>query len=100
MWLLIDDERDLNCDAIARNAKAGKKLLTSGGWDVVCFDHDLGHGETGYDVLMFAIDLNLLSTVSKIQLVTANPVGRAKMATALIMDGWTKVSPVEFIQEV
>ena len=41
MWLLIDDERNLNTDAIARTPEAGKKLLSIGGWSCLCLDHDL-----------------------------------------------------------
>ncbi len=100
MWLLIDDERDLNCDVIARTAKAGKRLLSIVCWDVVCFDHDLGLGETGYDVLMYAIENEFLFNVKKIQLVTSNPVGRAKMETALLMDGWKRLNPMEFVKEL
>ena len=29
MWLLIDDVRDLNADAIARTPEAGKRLLST-----------------------------------------------------------------------
>lgn len=81
MWLLIDDVRDLKCDVIARTAEAGKKLLAVGGWECVCFDHDLGEKETGYDVLCWALENNLLP--SKVQLVTSNPVGRENMRRAL-----------------
>lgn len=86
MWLLIDDVRDLNCDAIARTAEVGKKLLTVGGWECVCFDHDLGQPETGYDVLCWALENNLLP--SKVQLVTSNPVGRENMRRALENNGY------------
>ena len=87
MWLLIDDVRDLNCDVIARTAETGKKLLAVGGWECVCFDHDLGDGETGYDVLCWALENNLLP--SKVQLVTSNPVGRENMRRALESSGYT-----------
>ena len=42
MWLLIDDVRDLNADAIARTPEAGQRLLASGPWACLCLDHDLG----------------------------------------------------------
>lgn len=42
MWLIVDDIRELNCEAIARTPEAAYKLISLGGWDCVCFDHDLG----------------------------------------------------------
>ena len=39
MWLLIDDVRDLNADAIARTPEAGQRLLASGA-TVVLWDMD------------------------------------------------------------
>lgn len=81
MWLLIDDIRDLNCDVIARTPEAGKICLAQRCWEVVCFDHDLGTRESGYDVLVWAIDHGHLP--SKVQLVTANPVGQSNMKAAL-----------------
>ena len=49
MWLLIDDERDLNCDVIARNGRAALQLLRDHRWECVVFDHDLGEGVNGYE---------------------------------------------------
>lgn len=87
MWLIIDDVRDLNCEVIARTSEAGKKMLALGGWECVCFDHDLGEdNESGYDVLVWAIEENLLPCM--VQLVTSNPVGRANMTAALEQDGY------------
>ena len=87
MWLIIDDVRDLNCEVIARTSEAGKKMLASGGWECVCFDHDLGEdSESGYDVLVWAISKSLLP--EKVQLVTSNPVGRANMSAALEQAGY------------
>lgn len=86
MWLLIDDERNLNTDAVARTAAAGRKLLALGGWDCVCFDHDLGEEESGYDVLKWALDYGFLP--AKVQLVTSNPVGRQNMRAALEAYGY------------
>ena len=86
MWLLIDDVRDLNTEVIARNAQAGMKMLALGGWECVCFDHDLAEEKTGYDVLVWAIENKMLP--SKVQLVTSNPVGRANMRAALENAGY------------
>lgn len=86
MWLLIDDERNLNTEAVARTAEAGRKLLAAGGWDCVCFDHDLGGTESGYDVLMWGLNNGLIP--KRVQLVTSNPVGRQNMRAALEAAGY------------
>jgi hypothetical protein len=88
MWLLIDDVRDLNCEVIARTPEAARRALFAGPWDCVCFDHDLGFAvtETGYDILVWALDRGLLP--ARVQLVTSNPVGRENMAKALLADGY------------
>jgi hypothetical protein len=73
MWLLIDDTRDLGCSVIARNADAAKVILKGCGrsFEAVCIDHDLGDGESGYDVLKWAIEAEVLP--NHVQLVTQNP---------------------------
>jgi len=86
MWLLIDDERNLNTEAVARTAEAGRKLLAVGGWTCVCFDHDLGGPETGYDVLVWGLEGGHIP--SRVQLVTSNPVGRRNMRAALEAAGY------------
>jgi len=86
MWLLIDDVRDLNTEAIARTPEAGKKLLAIGGWECLCLDHDLAAKESGYDILMWALEFGHLP--SKVQLVTSNPVGRLNMRAALEATGY------------
>lgn len=86
MWLLIDDERNLNTDAVARTAEAGRKLLAMGGWEVVCLDHDLGGQESGYDVLTWGLDRGYIP--DRVQLVTSNPVGRKNMSAALESSGY------------
>ena len=87
MWLLIDDERNIPCDVIARDAHAAYMLLRTGWFNAVIFDHDLGKGETGYDVLTWAIDNSYLPNL--VQLVTSNPVGRDNMRRALEANGYT-----------
>jgi hypothetical protein len=94
MWLLIDDTRDLHCDCIARTPEVAKKLLAVGGFECVCFDHDLGSPVTGYDILCWAIEREFLP--NKIQLVTSNPVGRQKMSAALKADGYSTINECEF----
>lgn len=82
MWLLIDDVRDLNTDAIARTPEAGQRLLASGPWACLCLDHDLGTAQTGLDVLHWAIGHDCLP--QRVQLVTTNLTARSKMAAARV----------------
>lgn len=86
MWLLIDDERDLNCEVTARDPKMAREMLEKGGFECVCFDHDLASYESGYDILVWAIEEGYLP--KHVQLVTANPVGRMNMRTALEQAGY------------
>jgi hypothetical protein len=90
MWLLIDDTRNLNCDAIARNAEAAKKLLTLNCWECVCFDHDLGLSASGYDVMQWMFQNEIYP--ENIQLVTSNPVGRDNMAAILKHENYTSTN--------
>lgn len=94
MWLLIDDVRDLNADAIARTPEAGKRLLGAGPWSCLCLDHDLGTPESGYDVLVWALTNDCLPR--RVQLVTSNPVGRRNMAAALEVAGYTSLDGINF----
>lgn len=87
MDLLIDDIRDFNVDMIARNGEAGLFLLSFHVFDEVYFDHDLGHGMTGYTVLTKALEEGWLDQ-TKVMLVTSNPVGRDKMVCALDHHGF------------
>lgn len=86
MWLLIDDERSLGVDVIARNAEAGKAMLVAQLWDGLVLDHDLGPGESGYDVLTWALEHGFCPP--QVHLVTANPVGRKRMQAALEAAGY------------
>lgn len=96
MWLLIDDERNLNTEAIARTAEAGRKLLAVGGWECVCFDHDLGGPESGYDVLIWGLERDYIP--SQVQLVTANPVGRQNMRAVLEVAGYVTRDGINFLK--
>jgi len=78
----------LNCDVIARTAEAGKKLLALGGWACLCLDHDLGEGESGYDVTKWAIENRFMS--DKVLIVSSNPVGRDNIARLLINSGYKR----------
>ena len=96
MWLIVDDERTLGCDVIARNAHAARAVLGGLGYafEGLCLDHDLGPGESGYDVLMWAIEADVLPP--KVQLVTMNPVGRKNMMQALIAAGYKPDADAQF----
>lgn len=96
MWLLIDDIRDLKVDVIARTAEAGRKMLAAGEWECVVLDHDLGEKDTGYDVLMWALERQVLP--DKVQLVTSNPVGRRNMRAALEYAGYLTVNGMDFLK--
>ena len=89
MWLLIDDERNLNTEVVARTVEAARVVLqTDIQWERICFDHDLGSEMSGYDVLNWALSTNNLRT-RKVQLVTSNPVGRQNMMNLLEDNGYT-----------
>lgn len=99
MWLLIDDCRDLGCEVIARNGTVAKLILQTPGlfFDCVCFDHDLGTKETGYDVLKWALTHRCLT--NRVQLVTSNPVGKENMANLLRDNGYTSRDNTDFFKE-
>lgn len=96
MWLLIDDIRDLKCDVIARTPASARKMLAVGGWECICFDHDLGCEESGYDIMKEALSNNFLQDIPQIQLVTSNPVGRENMANLLLSNKFTTKDNVNF----
>ena len=87
MWLLIDDERNLKADAIARTPVMAKKLLQMGGWDGLYLDHDLAsYEDTGYSILTWGLENNLIP--NKVEIVSSNPVGVKNMADALESAGY------------
>ena len=105
MWLIIDDEKTLGCDVVARTPKAARKelLLAAGKFSCVCFDHDLaavspltGEEVTGHDILKWALGLNLLP--NSIQLVTNNPVGRAAMGATLKKAGYGSIDGYNYLK--
>jgi hypothetical protein len=100
MYLLIDDCRDYWCDVVAKNAKAAKEVLAGCGrvFDSVGFDHDLGLGESGYDVLVWAIEEDLLP--NHVQVVTSNPVGRSRMVAVLVDAGYKTTDRTNFYKGV
>jgi len=86
MILLVDDERDLNCDIIARNGKVAIELLPKFSWDVVMLDHDLGQDVSGTDVVNFMMQNNIKPKI--VYLISMNPVGRERMKNILLDNGY------------
>jgi hypothetical protein len=96
MWLLIDDVRDLNVDIIARNAIVGKRCLVHfvGEIEHLCIDHDLGDGESGHDLIKWAVQTGALPP--HVQIVSSNPVGRMNITKVLEDDGYTSKDHINY----
>lgn len=88
MYLVIDDSKDFGGDIIARNASAGKVVLSalSGSITTLCIDFDLGLGENGADVLKWALENNCLPR--EVQVVSLNPPGRKVLENMLLDAGY------------
>lgn len=97
MWLLIDDIRDLNTDAIARTPEVARELLKCNCWECVCFDHDLGTKESGYDIMKWMFEMRIYPP--KIQLVTSNPVGRDNMKFLLKDNNYESIDKINWKQK-
>jgi hypothetical protein len=87
--LLIDDQRDIKANRVARNYDQGIAALKSEKWDILYLDHDLGdfsYGDdkekTGYDIMLFLEEFQEYLP-GKIEIVSSNPVGRNKMQTVI-----------------
>lgn len=83
--LLIDDQRNLPADRVARTYKDGIEAH----WDLLYLDHDLGDFSgvegrelTGYDVACW-LEENPQFLPDRIEIVTSNPAGRRKIQLAL-----------------
>lgn len=87
--LLIDDLREIEVDHTARNASEGRKALLSFPVTHLYLDHDLGEdSENGYQILEWALERGCCPP--NVFLITANPVGSAKMELALLNNGYTR----------
>jgi len=88
--LLIDDFREFDVDHIAKTPREGQQALLSFPVTHLYLDHDLGDVDipTGYEVLVWALERGCVP--AHVQLVTANPVGRDKMAAALENAGYER----------
>ena len=87
--LLIDDQRNLPADRVARTYKDGIEALREQHWNLLYLDHDLGDSSgvegrelTGYDVACW-LEENPQFLPDRIEIVTSNPAGRRKIELAL-----------------
>lgn len=96
MWLAIDDERSPKVDVIARTVEAGTLMLMAAEWEGLVLDHDLGQELSGYDILSWALEKDILPPI--VQLVTSNPSGRERMALALESNGYTTKNRIEYVK--
>ena len=98
MWLLIDDCRDLG-NLIARDGETGLTILRllKGKLEGVMLDHDLGYGISGYQVMVTALEEDILP--DRVQLVTSNPVGRIAMKQTLEANGYVCRDNVNWIKQ-
>lgn len=86
--LWVDDLRPVPYDymdkydvRIARSYDEAISELHRFRYDVICLDHDLGDGPTGYDLCKYIIAKNIYCPEYRIH--TSNPVGRKNMAELL-----------------
>jgi hypothetical protein len=98
MYMIIDDQRDLNCDIIARTSQAGLAILR---WiyediEVLVLDHDLGDRSfmDGSSLLKEIIAGDILP--GRVQLCTSNPVGRNNMRAQLEDIGYTTINGLDY----
>ncbi len=83
MILLIDDERNIKADKVARTYKEGVKALQEHTWDLLYLDHDLecyegGREYTGYHIMCW-LEEHPEHLPKRIEIVSDNPVGRVRM---------------------
>ena len=87
--LLIDDQRNVPADRVARTYKEGIDALAQQHWELVYLDHDLGDfsGDggrelTGYDIACW-LEHNPQFLPDRMEIVTSNPADRKKIEMAL-----------------
>lgn len=89
--LAIDDTRDMTqASVVARNYDEGiRQLQMNGPWDLLLLDHDLasfddtGKEKTGYDIMCW-LEQNTEHLPGRIECVSANPVGRARIIAVCV----------------
>ena len=87
--LLIDDQRNLPADRIARTYREGIAALAEQRWDILLLDHDLGDFSgpdgrelTGYDIACW-LEENPQHLPDRVEILTNNPAGRRRIELAL-----------------
>ena len=88
--LLIDDQRNLPADRVARTYREGIEALREQHWDLLYLDHDLGDFSgiegrelTGYDVACW-LEENPQFLPDKVEIITSNPAGRRNIEVVLL----------------
>ncbi len=88
--LLIDDQRILPVDRIARTYQEGITALAEQHWDALYLDHDLGDFSgtegrelTGYDVACW-LEQHPEHLPGRVEIVSSNPVGRRNIEFVLM----------------
>jgi hypothetical protein len=80
--------RDIKADRVARTDADGIDALEKEGpWDILYLDHDLGFTDagdemTGYNVMCW-LEANPQFKPGRIEIVSSNPVGRARMQVVI-----------------
>lgn len=76
--LLIDDERNLRADDIARTYQEGIDFLSKNHYSLLLLDHDLGEEKSGYDIMCW-LEENQEHLPDKIVCVSSNPPGKKRI---------------------
>jgi hypothetical protein len=87
--LLIDDQRNLEADRVARTYNDGIAALSERKWDVLLLDHDLGdfsgpdgRERNGYHIVCW-LEEHPEQMPDKVIVVSSNPAGRLNIARVL-----------------
>lgn len=87
MKLWLDDIRPMpdDFDIWAKTAKEAYQYIDTGKVRYISFDHDLGDGETGYDVAVYIEMRAFNNDIPRIEwnVHSANPVGRENIIFAM-----------------
>jgi len=100
MWVIVDDERELDCDVIIRSPYAAVRTIEALKGQIECLvmDHDLGDDDiNGYEILGMLDIKDLLP--DHVQICTANPAGRKNMYGVLNGAGFKMQNEGDFFRE-
>jgi len=88
MYLWLDDIRPMprGFSYWAKTGSQAIELLMTGKVEFISFDHDLGHGLTGYDVAKYIEECAFRGEIPplKWRIHSANPVGRRNIQQAML----------------